>query len=209
MSDPASPESTGPSCVSFRRKPLIPGGAERGVALCFPVVKHCTTAQPSDNRRRGLLATLGATLQVGDGGRRSMALSIDPGVPLGVTRVDGCRRMCHLTSGIPPHKTPVNTGLTSVYWHEWDTQTQPGHFQDIDSCPSNTVTPGCFADRNPRCPHHHHRCHRGAGGKPGNDPARYRDRAPRRRRASVLGGQQHHSRFRDCARYAGLARRAR
>ena len=60
----------------------------------------------------------------------------------------------------------------------------------------------------PRCPHHHHRCHRGAGGKPGNDPARYRDRAPRRRRASVLGGQQHPSRFRDCARYAGLARRA-
>ena len=37
-----------------------------------------------------------------------------------------------------------------------------------------------------------------AGGKPGNDPARYRDRAPRRRRASVLGGQQQHSRFRDC-----------
>jgi hypothetical protein len=37
----------------------------------------------------------------------------------------------------------------------------------------------------PRCPHHHHRCHRGAGGKSGNDPARYRDRAPRRRRASV------------------------
>ena len=37
----------------------------------------------------------------------------------------------------------------------------------------------------PRCPHHHHRCHKGAG-KPGNDPARYRNRAPRRRREAYL-----------------------
>ena len=91
----------------------------------------------------------------------------------------------------------------------------------------------------PRCPHHHHRCHRGAGGKPGNDPARYRNRAPprghasvghhhrgaggkpkreparyrnrapRRRQPNVLGGQQHYSGVPDCARYGVLARRAR
>ena len=39
--------------------------------------------------------------------------------------------------------------------------------------------------------------------------ARYRNRAPRRRRPNVFGGQQHHSRFPDCVRYAELARRAR
>ena len=42
--------------------------------------------------------------------------------------------------------------------------------------PSSTVTPCCLPEPHPRCPHHHHRCHRSAGGKPGNGtPLRYRD----------------------------------
>ena len=74
--------------------------------------------------------------------------------------------------------------------------------------PSNTVTPCCLPTApamSAPSPPLSQRCWRQTRKR----PARYRDRAPRRRRASVLGGQQHHGRFRDCARYAGLARRAR